>query len=228
LEVRGEWKTRRVWLGDRQLRPERSQRVRNHSPEGFSWGSGGSGPTQLALALLLEMTTEDMALLCYQEVKWNVIARLPQDDFLLDAQPIIDLIVGEVNAEFLSEEGLQDLQELPEDDEMSLSMQAAAHDVDFQYTREDLQALFDLSYEEDVERGGRYDGRSGAIKIYTHPWNNEIMRDESTIMGTLYAVWGQGNLIWQIDIEAGFSLRDLLEELGMLEEKALSRKIHGR
>jgi hypothetical protein len=202
--------------------------VRNHSPEGFSWGPGSSGPTQLALALLLEMTTEDMALLCYQEVKWNIITRLPQDNFLLDAQPIIDLIVGEVNTEFLSEEGLQDMQDLPDDDEMSLTMQATGHDVDFHYTREDLQAIFDLSYEEDVERGGRYDGRSGAIKIYTHPWNNELMRHESTIMGTLYAIWGQGNLIWQINIEAGFSLRDLLEELGTLEEKALSHKIHGR
>jgi hypothetical protein len=227
LEVRGEWETRRVWLGDRELRPARSQQVRNDSPEGFSWGSGGSGSVQLALALLLEMTTEDVALLCYQEVKWNVIARLPQDDFVLDSQQIVALIVGEVNTEFLSEEGLQDIQHPPQDDETSPAMQTTAIDVDFRYTREDLKAIFDLAYDEDVERGGQYDGRSGAIKIYTHPWNNEIMRAESTIMGTLYAVWGQGNQIWQIEIEEGFSLRVLLKELGELEGKALSRKIHG-
>jgi hypothetical protein len=41
-------------------------------------------------------------------------------------------------------------------------------------------------------------------------------------------VWGQGNLIWQIEAEEGFSLDDLLEELGTLEEKAVGRKIHGR
>src|SRR5204863_5783137 len=35
------------------LRPGRSQRVINHSPDGFAWGYGGSGPAQLALAILL-------------------------------------------------------------------------------------------------------------------------------------------------------------------------------
>ena len=33
---------------------EQSQRVWNHSPDGFSWGYHGSGPAQLALALLLD------------------------------------------------------------------------------------------------------------------------------------------------------------------------------
>jgi hypothetical protein len=88
-------------------------------------------------------------------------------------------------------------------------MEAAAVEVNYRDTREDLKAIFDLVYEEDVERGGPYDGRSGAIHIYTHPW-------------------GQGNLIWQIDVEEGFSLEALLEELGTLEEKAIGRKIHGR
>ena len=36
------------------LSPEPSQQVRNHSPDGFSWGYHGSGPAQLALALLLD------------------------------------------------------------------------------------------------------------------------------------------------------------------------------
>jgi hypothetical protein len=35
-------------------------------------------------------------------------------------------------------------------------------------------------------------------------------------------------LIWQIDVEEGFSLEALLEELGALEQKAIGRKIHGR
>ena len=30
-----------------------SCKVYNHSPTGFSWGYGGSGPSQLALAILL-------------------------------------------------------------------------------------------------------------------------------------------------------------------------------
>lgn len=35
-----------------------SQQIRNHSPTGFAWGYGGSGPSQLALALLLHAIGE--------------------------------------------------------------------------------------------------------------------------------------------------------------------------
>lgn len=43
----------RVELDGKPLDPGPSQRVFNHSPDGFAWGYGGSGPAQLALALLL-------------------------------------------------------------------------------------------------------------------------------------------------------------------------------
>jgi hypothetical protein len=75
--IRGKWETNQVWIDDRELLPEHSLQVRNHSPTGFSWGYGGSGPAQLALALLLELTTTEMALLWYQDVKWQIIAKLP-------------------------------------------------------------------------------------------------------------------------------------------------------
>ena len=32
--------------------------IRNHSPDGFSWGYAGSGPAQLALAILLQETDD--------------------------------------------------------------------------------------------------------------------------------------------------------------------------
>ena len=35
--------------------------VRNHSPKGFQWGYGGSGPAQLALAKLLTVADERTA-----------------------------------------------------------------------------------------------------------------------------------------------------------------------
>ena len=97
--IRGEWATGRVWIDDRELLPERSLQVRNHSPTGFSWGYGGSGPAQMALALLLELTRgkQDLSLVWYQEVKWQIIAKLPQTDFTLDSQEIIDFIVSEVS-----------------------------------------------------------------------------------------------------------------------------------
>jgi hypothetical protein len=33
--------------------------LRNHSPSGFEWGYGGSGPAQLALALLADCLGDD-------------------------------------------------------------------------------------------------------------------------------------------------------------------------
>ena len=41
------------------LSPGQSQRVWNHSPDGFSWGYHGSGPAQLALALLLDRGVDE-------------------------------------------------------------------------------------------------------------------------------------------------------------------------
>ncbi len=52
------------------LQPERSQRVWNHSPDGFNWGYGGSGPAQLALALLLDVTNnKDLSTHLHQSFK---------------------------------------------------------------------------------------------------------------------------------------------------------------
>ena len=74
--------TREVWLDDKYLSPARSQKVLNHSPDGFNWGYGGSGPAQLALAILLELEGEEKAIESYQDFKWNFVANLPQgEDF---------------------------------------------------------------------------------------------------------------------------------------------------
>jgi hypothetical protein len=40
-----------------------------HSPDGFSWGYGGSGPSELARCLLLEVVGEELADEYYQEFK---------------------------------------------------------------------------------------------------------------------------------------------------------------
>lgn len=49
-----------------------------HSPDGFSWGYSGSGPSQLALALVSDATENDeTALKFYQEFKDRVVSRLP-------------------------------------------------------------------------------------------------------------------------------------------------------
>ena len=79
--IKGNWMTREVSIGDRKLDPSRSQKIWNHSPDGFNWGYGGSGPAQLALALLLEFTDEETARKNYQNFKWEIISPLPHKNF---------------------------------------------------------------------------------------------------------------------------------------------------
>jgi hypothetical protein len=60
----------------------------NHSPTGFEWGYGGSGPAQLALALLADALREDqLARNYHQEFKWKVISQLP-DSWTLTASEV--------------------------------------------------------------------------------------------------------------------------------------------
>jgi len=81
IKLKGDWGTREVCLNGYRLSPTKSQKVINHSPDGFNWGYGGSGPSQLALAILLSLTKKDIALANYQDFKWQVIANLPESDF---------------------------------------------------------------------------------------------------------------------------------------------------
>lgn len=59
-----------------------------HSPDGFEWGYGGSGPSQLALALFSDYLQDDkQAWRLHQAFKWLVVARLPHSGWTLtDAQ----------------------------------------------------------------------------------------------------------------------------------------------
>lgn len=58
--------------------------LRNHSPDGFEWGYFGSGPSQLALAILADHfryalgsdDADELALRYYQRFKEQVISRL--------------------------------------------------------------------------------------------------------------------------------------------------------
>lgn len=80
--LKGEASTRRVWLDNKELLPDDSQAYRNHSPDGFAWGYGGSGPAQLALAVMLEVKGEAFG---YQDFKWKYIANLGlHEDFEIE------------------------------------------------------------------------------------------------------------------------------------------------
>ena len=70
-----------VKLDGKVLSLTKSLKYRNHSPTGFAWGYGGSGPSQLALAILIEKLDIDEALKYYQQFKWDHVANWGQSDF---------------------------------------------------------------------------------------------------------------------------------------------------
>jgi hypothetical protein len=75
--LRGD-ENRKVFLDEKYLSPIPSQKYHNHSPDGFNWGYGGSGPAQLALAIMLKLTGKADG---YQYFKLAVIAKIPQGPF---------------------------------------------------------------------------------------------------------------------------------------------------
>jgi hypothetical protein len=61
----------------------------NHSPTGFEWGYGGSGPAQLALAILADVLgDDDRALALHHDFKWDYLAGIADDEFCLYGQTI--------------------------------------------------------------------------------------------------------------------------------------------
>lgn len=81
IKLKGKIESGEVWLNGKPLYPGPSLKIINHSPTGFSWGYGGSGPAQLALAILLELYGREWAEVNYQRFKETCIAGLPQADF---------------------------------------------------------------------------------------------------------------------------------------------------
>lgn len=60
----------------KELDPRPSQKLWNHSPDGFEWGYGGSGPAQLALALLFDVCHQaELSVKLHQDFKWEFVAK---------------------------------------------------------------------------------------------------------------------------------------------------------
>jgi len=63
--------------------------LRNHSPTGFEWGYGGSGPAQLALAILADHFQDSgLAQRFYHDFKFKVIGRLKNETWILSSGEI--------------------------------------------------------------------------------------------------------------------------------------------
>jgi hypothetical protein len=77
-----------VTVNSRPLNPRLD--LWNHSPTGFEWGYCGSGPAQLALAVLADHLADDRQVLdIYQRFKWAVVAELPKKGWTLTSREIV-------------------------------------------------------------------------------------------------------------------------------------------
>lgn len=72
------------------MRVRRLPHVVRHSPTGFEYGYGGSGPADLALSILAACVGADMADRLYQDFKWRHVASRTEPEWRLT--------VGEVRA----------------------------------------------------------------------------------------------------------------------------------
>lgn len=62
-----------------------------HSPDGFQWGYSGSGPTELARAILLAVIPRDDRVRhprCYRTFRDRFISRIKADEFTLDSKEV--------------------------------------------------------------------------------------------------------------------------------------------
>lgn len=76
-----------VTVNGRRLNPRRD--LWNHSPSGFEWGYAGSGPAQLALAILADHCGNDeQAFDFHHRFKWAVVAELPRRRWTLTSPEI--------------------------------------------------------------------------------------------------------------------------------------------
>lgn len=67
----------------------------NHSPDGFSWGYGGSGPSQLAFAILFDATDGDLDTTrsLYMDFKRDRISHLDQNSgFEITKEEVLEWI----------------------------------------------------------------------------------------------------------------------------------------
>lgn len=77
-----------VFVNGQLLYIEPSQAIHDHSQE-FEWAYGGSGPSQLALAILYDYTDDrELSLDLYQQFKWDFITVAPFEGFVITSMDI--------------------------------------------------------------------------------------------------------------------------------------------
>lgn len=94
---------REVYVNGHKLDPRKSQKRVNHSPDGFMWGYEGSGPAQLALAVMMQMlegSPDKDRINDYQKFKRDVIAKIPMDKSVAVEMDFVGWLNGEKDYRF--------------------------------------------------------------------------------------------------------------------------------
>ena len=66
------------------------RRITHHSPDGFEWGYGGSGPSDFALNILSCYIGQEEAQKYYQNFKWAFIATMPLEGGVIKKDVILN------------------------------------------------------------------------------------------------------------------------------------------
>jgi Family of unknown function (DUF6166) len=67
--------------------------IQNKSPTGFAWGYGGSGPAQLAIAILAHAAGDETARNLWMDFKWKVIGHLQQEEgFVITKESVLEFV----------------------------------------------------------------------------------------------------------------------------------------
>jgi hypothetical protein len=78
-----------VYVDDVELSPHPSYMIYNHAPD-FEWGYGGQGPSQLALAILLDCTgNATLSIRLHQPFKRDFIENAEFDGFIIMESMIV-------------------------------------------------------------------------------------------------------------------------------------------
>jgi len=72
------------------------RRITRHSPDGFGWGYGGSGPADFALNILSVFIGQRLAEGLYQDFKWEFLSRMPEEGDTIPREIILSWVDAKV------------------------------------------------------------------------------------------------------------------------------------
>jgi hypothetical protein len=70
-----------------------------HSPTGFEWGYGGSGPADLAFNILAMFVDKEYAFKYHQQFKWDFVAKIPREGGTISGLDIICWLYARTEAD---------------------------------------------------------------------------------------------------------------------------------